>query len=160
MKPITKNSSFILILFMLAITCAKEKEENITEPNQETFQEVKAANKAAAEWKKFNSTAEKLLAITVTNLKSLSAIREKTLIVDEQQSLFLIYTESKNQYNELKSSLAIKNSAFKKDIVNYKPEAETEYRKFSNQFLNDILDLNTNLEDLVEEVKSGPIRND
>lgn len=158
MRPITKNSSFILILFMLALTCAKEKEETITEPNQETYEEVKAANKAAAEWKKFNKTAESLLAITATNLKSLAAIREKTLIVDEQQSLFLIYTQSKNQYNELKSSLANKNIAFKKDIINYSPETKTKYRAFTTQFLSDILDLNANLEDLVEEVKTGPMK--
>lgn len=143
---------------MLALTCAKEKEETITEPNQETYEEVKAANKAAAEWKKFNKTAESLLAITATNLKSLAAIREKTLIVDEQQSLFLIYTQSKNQYNELKSSLANKNIAFKKDIINYSPETKTKYRAFTTQFLSDILDLNANLEDLVEEVKTGPMK--
>ncbi|UPT71146.1 MAG: hypothetical protein M0D53_01650 [Flavobacterium sp. JAD_PAG50586_2] len=157
MKPITKNSSFIFIFFMLAITCAKEKEESTPDTNQETYEEAKAANKAAAEWKKFNKTAESLLAITATNLKSLSAVREKTLIVDEQQSLFLIYTQSKNQYNELKSRLLNKNSTFKKDIINYKPETETKYRVFTTQFLREIVDLNNNLEDLVEEIKTGPM---
>jgi transcriptional/translational regulatory protein YebC/TACO1 len=157
MKPITKNSSFIFIFFMLAITCAKEKEESTTDTNQETYEETKAANKAVSEWKKFNKTAESLLAITATNLKSLSAVREKTLIVDEQQSLFLIYTQSKNQYNELKSRLANKNSTFKKDIINYKPETETKYRVFTTQFLREIVDLNNNLEDLVEEIKTGPM---
>ena len=158
MKPIVKNSSFLFILFILAITCAKEKEENATEPSQETYQEVKAANKATAAWKKFNKTAESLLAITATNLKSLSAVREKTLIVDEQQSLFLIYIQSKNQYNELKNRLKNKNIAFKKDIINYNPETETKYRSFTSQFLNDIIELNNNLEDLIEEIKTGPMQ--
>lgn len=159
MKPITKNTSFILILFMLAITCTKDKEEATdTQPNSETFEKIKSANKAAAEWKRFNKTAEKLLAITETNLKSLAVVREKTLIVDEQQSLFLIYTQSKNQYKELKSRLANKNSAFKKDIINYSPEIEPDYRSFTTQFLRDILDLNNNLEDLVEEIKTGPMQ--
>jgi hypothetical protein len=158
MRPIAKNSSFILFLFMLAVTCAKDKEETTTESNPETYEEVKAANKAAAEWKKFNGTAEKLLAITATNLKSLSAIREKTLIVDEQQSLFLIYTQSKNEYNELKRRLANENIAFKKDIVNYNEQNDSKYRAFTNQFLRDIIDLNNNLEDLVEEIKTGPMQ--
>jgi hypothetical protein len=145
---------------MLAATCTKDKEEIPAEPNQENFQETKAANKAAVEWRKFNHTAEKLLAITATNLKSLAAVREKTLIVDEQQSLFLVYTQSKNQYNELKNRLTGRNVLFKKDIINYNPETATEYRVFSNKFLSDILELNNNLEDLLEEIKSGPMRHD
>lgn len=159
MKPIVKNSSFILILFALAFTCSKEKEEkNVNETNLETFEVVKAGSKAAANWKKFNSTAEKLMAITSSNLKSLAAIREKTLIVDEQQSLLLIYTENKNRYNELKINLADKNASFKKDIVNYDRESEAKYRQFADKFLSDILDLNNNLEDLIEEVKEGPMQ--
>jgi len=158
MRPITKNSSFILILFMLAVNCAKDKEESVTDIKQETYEEVKSANKAASEWKKFNSTAEKLLAITATNLKSLSALRDKTLIVDEQQSLLLIYTQSKNQYTELKNQLANENIDFKKDILDYDQETERKYKQFANQFLNNILDLNSNLEDMIDEVKTGPMR--
>lgn len=158
MKPIAKNSSWIFILFILMYTCAKEKEEGVTNDTTETFEVVKASNKAAAEWKKFNGTAEKLLAITATNLKSLAAVREKTLIVDEKQSLFLIHTQSKNQYNELKSRLAKENIAFKKDIVNYDRETQIKYTEFATQFLSEIIDLNNKLEDLIEEIKTGPMQ--
>src|SRR6478609_961912 len=121
MRPIAKNSSLLLFLFMLAATCTKEKDE------------------------------------PVTNLKSLKTMREKTLIVDEQQSLFLIYTQSNNQYNELKKKLADANIAFRKDILEYDDATHVKYQAFKDQFLGDLLELNNNLEDLIEEVKTGPM---
>ncbi|RKS03619.1 hypothetical protein [Flavobacterium sp. 102] len=162
MKSITKNSSLLLVLFMLAYTCAKEDstsdtEEIIIDKDEVTFEHKKTVATATAEWKKFNTTAEKLLAITVSNLKSLSVMREKTLIVDEQESLFLLYTQSKNQYNELKSRLTRENLSFKKDIHNYNNQTEYRYRVFKNQFLTDILELNNNMEDILEEIQAGPM---
>jgi hypothetical protein len=151
MKSIAKNSSFILILFTLAITCVKDKNESGIESDYKTIEETQAL----MIWKKFNSTSEKLLAITATNLKSLSALRGKTPNVDEKDSLSFIYVQSNNQYLELKARLAHENSAFEKDVVNYNPQNEIRYRTFRNEFLSDILDLNTNIEDLLEEIDNN-----
>ncbi|UPT69875.1 MAG: hypothetical protein M0D53_12120 [Flavobacterium sp. JAD_PAG50586_2] len=152
MMPISKNTSFMFILLILAITCAKEKDEPANESDQETIDEVKTASKAATDWKKFNHTSEKLLAITATNLKSLSALHAKTLNVDEKDSLFLIYVQSNNEYLELKSRLAHENAAFEKDIIKYNPQSEIKYRAFKNKFFSDVLDLNANIEDTLDEI--------
>lgn len=144
----------MFILLILAITCAKEKDEPTNERSDETIEEVKTASKAASEWKKFNNTSEKLLAITATNLKSLSALQAKTLNVDEKDSLFLIYAQSNNQYLELESRLARENAAFERDIINYNPQSEIKYRAFKNEFFSDVLDLNANIEDILDEIRA------
>ena len=162
MWQISKNSSLLLVLFMLAFTCTKEQssdnsEEVIIDNVEVTIENKKTTDKATAEWKKFNATSEKLLAITVSNLKSLAALRKKTMDIDEQDSLLFLYRQSKNQYNELKSSLLKKNLSFKKDINNYNKETEFKYRVFKNQFLADILELNNNMEDIIEEIEANQI---
>lgn len=154
MKPIAKNSSLLLFLFVLAITCTKEEEQPSTKPDYETLEEMKAATRATIEWKKFNKTTETLFTITSTNLKSLSALHTKTLNGDEKDSVFLIYVQSNNQYLELKNRLARENAVFKKDIVNYNPQNEIKYRTFKNAFLSDVFDLNTNIEDVLDEIRA------
>jgi hypothetical protein len=163
MRQISKNSSLLLILFMLAYNCSKEESSKdseeiiIIDKEEVTIENKKATSKATVEWKKFNATSEKLLAITVSNLKTLAALRKKTLDIDEQDSLLFLYRQGKNQYNELKSSLLKKNLSFKKDINNYNKQTEYKYRAFKNQFLTDILELNNNMEDIIEEIEANQI---
>lgn len=162
MRQISKNSSLLLVLFMLAYTCSKEEsnndsEEIIIDKEEVTIDTKKTTAKATAEWKKFNATSEKLLTITVSNLKLLAALRKKTLDIDEQDSLLFLYRQSKNQYIELKSRLLKKNLSFKKDINNFNKQTEFKYQAFKNQFLTDILELNNNMEDIIEEIEANQI---
>ncbi|MDN3677818.1 hypothetical protein QWY90_10905 [Flavobacterium paronense] len=156
MKPITKNSSFILILFLLMLTCAKETEETNTNINEKIFKNEKVdAKTAMADWLKFNSTADNLLAITTTNLKSLQAKSEKALDKMEKEALTDSYKQTKNQFIELKNRLEKENIVFKKDLTTYNKQTEIKYHTFKNLFLHDILELNNNLEDILDEINSN-----
>ena len=152
MKPVAANNSFLLVLFLLLYTCAKETDEVTTEPEQDIIKTEKADSKKAwADWQKFNATATNLSAITVTNLKSLSAKSNKAKSKTEKESLAQIYNQSERDYKELKNRLNEANTDFKKDIATYNQQTEKKYITFKNAFLHDIIELNNNLEDIVGE---------
>jgi hypothetical protein len=156
MKPITKNSSFIFILFLLVITCAKETEENNSDTNEEIFKDEKVSAKTAmADLQKFNTTAYNLLAITKTNLKSLQTKSKKTESEEERVALLDTYIQSRNEYNELKDRLKTENEVFKRELTTFNRQTELKYRKFKNSFYHDILELNNNLEDLIDEFQDN-----
>lgn len=153
MKPIIKNSSLILVLFVFLYTCVSDKEEQPAAPEQEEQQTEKTNAVALSEWKKFNATADKLVRITATNLKSLSVAAKKTPIAAEKESLLLIYHQSEKDYKALKARLALQNKMFQEDIDSNTLKSEEDYRVFKNLFINDILELNNNLEDILEELQ-------
>ena len=112
---------------------------------------------ALSEWKKFNATADKLLRITATNLKSLSVVAKKTPMTAEKESLLLVYHQSEKDYKALKARLALQNKMFQEDIDSNILKSEEDYGVFKDLFTNDILELNNNLEDILEELQSVPV---
>jgi hypothetical protein len=155
-KPITKNSSFIFILFLLVITCAKETEENNSDINEEIFKDEELSAKTAmADLQKFNTTANNLLAITKTNLKSLQTKSKKTESEEERVAFLDTYIQSRNEYNELKDRLKTENEVFKRGLTTFNWQTELKYRKFKKSFYHDILELNNNLEDMIDEFQDN-----
>ena len=152
MKTITKNSSFILVIFLLLYTCAKETEESNSATNDEIFKNENLESKTVmADWQKFNSTANNLLAIATTNLKSLEAKIKKITNNEEKDALTYTYKKFKNEFNELKNRLENENTVFKRDLKKYNNELEIKNRTFKNIFLHDVIELNNNLEDIVDK---------
>lgn len=155
MKTITKNSSFIFVVFLILYTCAKETEETNSDTNEEIFKNENVESKTVnADWQKFNSTANNLLAITTTNLKSLEAKSKKTTNNEEKEALTYTYNQSKNEFNELKNRLEKENIKFSRELKIYNRQSEIKYRKFKNLFFHDILELNNNLEDILDEINA------
>lgn len=156
MKSITKNSAVIFIFFLLLYTCAKEEEETNFESEQEIIKnENLDAKKATANWQRFNSTANNLLAITTTNLESLLTKSKKAKNKTEKETYINNYNDSKNKFNELKSRLEKQNILFKNDLHKYSQQTEIKYQTFKNLYLHDILELNNNLESLLEEINTN-----
>ena len=152
MKTITKNSSFILVIFLLLYTCAKETEESNSATNDEIFKNENVESKTVmADWQKFNSTANNLLAIATTNLKSLEAKIKKITNNEEKDALTYTYKKFKNEFNELNNRLENENTVFKRDLKKYNNESEIKNRTFKNIFLHDVIELNNNLEDIVDK---------
>lgn len=54
MKTITKNSSFILVVFLILYTCSKETEETNSATNDEIFKNENVESKTVmADWQYF-----------------------------------------------------------------------------------------------------------
>ena len=152
MKSITKNSSFILVVFLILYTCSKETEETNSATNDEIFKNENVESKTVmADWQKFNSTANNLLAIATTNLKSLEAKIKKITNNEEKDALTYTYKKFKNEFNELNNRLENENTVFKRDLKKYNNELEIKNRTFKNIFLHDVIELNNNLEDIVDK---------
>lgn len=155
MKPIAKNSSFIFIFFLLLYTCAKEGEETSFESEQEIIKIEKLdAKKASADWQKFNTTANNLLAITTTNLKSLLTKSRKAKNKTEKEAYIDNYNQSRNKFKELKNRLEKENIIFKSELHKYSQQTEIKNQTFKNLFLHDILELNNNLENILDEINT------
>ncbi len=133
-----KNSSLLLALFMLTYTCSKEEsindsEEIIIDKEEVTIDNKKTTAKATADWKKFNATSEKLLAFTVSNLKSLSALRKKPWILMNKTACFFYTDKVKINTMNLKIACLKKISPLKKTLTTIinKPNLNIEYLKIS-----------------------------
>lgn len=151
MKTITKNSSFILVVFLILYTCGKETEENNSGTNEEIYKiENVESKKVLGDWQKFNSTANNLLAIATTNLKSLEAKINKIKNNEEKEALTITYKKFKNEFNELKNRLENENTVFTRNLKKNNNKSEIKQRTFKNIFLHDIIELNNNLEDILD----------
>ena len=152
MKTVTKNSSFILVIFLILYTCEKETEETNSATNDKIFKNENVESKTVmTDWQKFNSTANNLLSIAATNLKSLEAKSKKSINKEEKEDLTYTYYQFKNEFNELKNRLEKENKLFIRDLKIYDNETEIKDRTFKNIFLHDVIELNNNLEDIVDK---------
>lgn len=148
-----RNSLFSLAaVLLIGQTCAKDSEENMEE--DQTYVESMYGQKkevVEADWKKFISLAQSLLSISDSNMKSLRAKQAQATDGDLKIKWKLVITKSDYELNQLKLQLQQRNLRFLEELKDYDGTSGKTNTDFKTDWLHRIIELNTTLEEAVDE---------
>lgn len=142
-------SMFFFILLGQMCTGKDEKYEDEELSVSQT--DTPALKEAESNWKKFRVTADKMIIISESNLKTLDLKinREDSINGNVQWKAF--YKTSEQKFNRLKKELQYHDKEMNEALKNADLQPIRINQDFSSRFLNEIIDLNNEMEDAIEE---------
>jgi hypothetical protein len=141
----------IMFLFILSGRMCSDKEEVYEEKSSPGQTEGITIDEATANWKKFMVTADKMVAISENNLKSLESKIDDDTKINGNLKWKMLYNKSEQQLKQLKEELECHNDDVIDGIRNSNLLQITSNKDFPPQFLHDIVELNNEIEDVINE---------
>jgi hypothetical protein len=143
---------FIMSLFILLGRMCSDKEE-VYEDEELPSGQTKALTieEATTNWKRFMVTADKMVAISEHNLKSLESMIDRDTNVNGNQKWKVLYNKSEQQLNQLKEELECHNDDVIDAIKNSNLLQIKSNKDFPPKFLHEIIELNNEMEDVIDE---------
>ncbi|MGH2664722.1 hypothetical protein [Flavobacterium sp.] len=141
--------------FLIVNTCAKDDEEAYDENVMEvTYGKNDHVTKEMAieNWELFFKQSQKLISITETNIASIQ-VKIETANESEKTELQKIYNTSRSKLLKIKTARLKRNSEFSTEIKNYNEYIQPKNEKFKKQFKQNIISINTTLENYIERNK-------
>ncbi|WP_158976484.1 hypothetical protein [Cellulophaga sp. L1A9] len=130
----------------------KSAKENMGEAGQDLKEAASDATKenktlVEANWKKFESESELVIANTETQIKNL---REKmaTSAKNEREKMNAELDKLEQKNNNLKEKLAERSKRFKENLIEFNEDAEESEKSFEREFKHDTDELGTALKDI------------
>ncbi|WP_284653238.1 hypothetical protein [Flavobacterium terrisoli] len=149
-----KSLAIVLSMFLFALLgqMCNNKEEKYEDEELSTEQTTAfALEEAEANWKRFMITADKMIAISETNLKSLESMINQDDNVNGNLKWKMVYNASEKHLNKLKEELESHNDDVVEGIKNSNLLQIRSNRDFPSKFLREIIELNNEMEDIIDE---------
>jgi len=153
MKIIIKNTVFVLAIFaLLANRCVKDSDEQTVDEEQAYSDALYNQKKeqTVADWSKFKKTADNLVAVARNNLNTLR-VKESKAKGDAQANLDAICGNTDYDLTRLQEELEARDVEFAEELLHYDGSTAIKNNVFKNKFLHEMLELNTVLEEAIDE---------
>lgn len=143
---------FIMSVFISLGRMCSDKEE-VYEDEELSTEQTKGLTleEAEANWNKFMITADKMIAISESNLKSIESMIDRDTNINGNLKWKMLYNKSEQQLNQLKEELACHNDDVIEGIKNSNLLQIKSNKDFPSAFLAKIVELNNEMEDVIDE---------
>lgn len=143
---------FSMFFFALLGQMCNGKDEKYEDeelpPDQTSSLTLKEAEN---KWKKFRVTADKMIIISESNLKSLDLKINNEESVNGNLQWKAFYNKSEQKFKQLKDELEYHDKEINEALKNADLQQINANKDFPQRFLLDIMELNNEMEDIIEE---------
>lgn len=142
----------LLLVTLMSTRCAKDSDDLNIDEDQAYLDLLhnQSPEKTTSDWNTFHKTADNLVAIAESNLKSLS-LRNNRKKEDSEAGLEEIYAKCDYDLTDLKEQLQRRDEGFARELNDYDGSSASANNAFKNKFLQEIADLNTTMEGLINK---------
>lgn len=152
MKTFIRNCVYLFTAcILMAESCARDEKEPYVDED-ESYRKTMYGTRdeiAAQEWEKCKATADRLISIAESNLKTL---RSNITVANEYEKaqLDIAYEQNNIILNQLRYEMQRHDLIFQKGVTKVDEVTFASFRNFNNFLLNELVDLNSGLEEIIE----------